>query len=166
MTKRTWRDTLAAAGVIASLVFVGLELRQSNAHARAAAYQSIGTATAGLFDGLAHDAELSFAWNEDPSEWEEVDWQQLAWKFTAFARLGEMVLLQIDQDVLEDDAIERLGYGGWRYFLDEPEACVWLVFRGNVSPEFRSLVEDGRDLSGLEDDCREYALPRVQPTTS
>ena len=163
MTGKTLRDTLAAAGVIASLIFVGLEIRQSNAQARAAAYQTIGTATAGVFDGLAHDPGLSATWDKDPSEWDPVEWQQFAWKFTAFARLGEMVLLQIEQGILGDDAIERLGYGGWRLFLDQPEACVWPLIRGNVSPEFRALVEEGRDWEQL--DCSEYALPRAQPTS-
>ena len=157
MSGKTLRDTLAAAGVIASLVFVGLELRQSNAQARAAAYQAIGTATAAVFDTWAHDPDLSTLWLKDDSELDPTEWQQLAFKFTAFARLGEMILLQIEQEVLDDDAIDRLGYGGWRTFFDDPRACVWPLIRESVSEEFRALVEGGGDQGQL--DCSAYALP-------
>ena len=71
-----------------------------------------------------------------------------------------MVLLQIEQQVLDEDAINRLGYGGWRNFLDQPEACVWPLIRGNVSAEFLALVEGERDLGQL--DCSAYTLPRPQ----
>jgi hypothetical protein len=50
--KRIWRliamrgdQTLDDLHVVASLVFVGLQIRQSNVQARAAAYQAIGIAT-------------------------------------------------------------------------------------------------------------------------
>lgn len=39
------RQSVAAAGVVASLAFVGMQIRQSNIQARAAAYQAIGIAT-------------------------------------------------------------------------------------------------------------------------
>jgi hypothetical protein len=48
MSGKAVRETLAALGVIAWMVFVGLELRQSNVQARAASYQAIGIATAEL----------------------------------------------------------------------------------------------------------------------
>ena len=46
MSGKAIAEALAAMGVIASMMFVGMEIRQSNAQARAAAYQSIGVATA------------------------------------------------------------------------------------------------------------------------
>jgi hypothetical protein len=164
VTGKTLRDTLAAGGVIASLVFVGMEIRQSNAQARAAAYQAIGTATAEVFNTSSHDREFSAILLKDPSDREPVEWQMLAAKSSAFARLGEMILLQIDQGVLGEDAIDRLGYGSWRTFLDQPEACVWPLIRPNVSAALRLLVAEGRDLEEL--DCSAYTLPRPQPGAS
>ena len=46
MSSTAVRESLAALGVIASMVFVGLQIRQSNIQARAAAFQEIGIATA------------------------------------------------------------------------------------------------------------------------
>ena len=46
MSGKAGRETLGMLGVIASMIFVGFEIRQSNVQARAAAYQAIGVATA------------------------------------------------------------------------------------------------------------------------
>ena len=58
MSGKAIRETLAALGVIASMVFVGLEIRQSNVQARAAAYQAIGIASAEAHDNWAHDRQF------------------------------------------------------------------------------------------------------------
>ena len=157
MSGKTVRDMLAAAGVTASLIFVGVELRQSNAQARAAAYQAIGTATAEAFDTWAHDPDFNALWLKDPAEMDAVEWRQLAAKFTGFARLGEMVLLQIEQEVLDEDAMRRLGYSGWRGFLGDPKlACLWPLIEPDVSDEFRGFVEEGHDPDAL--DCTAYTI--------
>lgn len=85
ISSRTIRQSVAAAGVIASLAFVGLQIRQSNIQARAAAYQAIGIATSG--------------------DWER--WERL---LSADLRMLETVLLQVDQGLLPQNAITRLGY--------------------------------------------------------
>ena len=46
MSSKAIREALAALGVIASLLFVGFEIRQNTMVARASAYQAIGVATA------------------------------------------------------------------------------------------------------------------------
>jgi hypothetical protein len=43
--RRALRETLAVVGVIGSMAFVGMQIRQSNLQARAAAYHAIGIAT-------------------------------------------------------------------------------------------------------------------------
>lgn len=51
-------EAVAVLGVVASLVFVGLELRESRIASRAAAYQELGTAVANNWMGRANDREL------------------------------------------------------------------------------------------------------------
>jgi hypothetical protein len=158
MSMKSVGEALTALGVIASLVFVGAEIRQSNAQAKAAAYQAIGTATAAAFDSRAHDPAFEELWLKDPMDMSPVEWQQLTQKFNGIARLGEMILLQIEQGVLDPDAIERLGYAGWQSFLDHPKlACLWPQIRVGVSPEFRALVEEGKDPEAV--DCSSYDIP-------
>jgi hypothetical protein len=51
-------EIVGVIAVVASLVFVGYEIRQNTVTARAAAYQAIGVATATAFDSWAHDEQL------------------------------------------------------------------------------------------------------------
>ncbi len=158
MSGKTIRETLAALGVIASMIFVGTEIRQSNAQARAAAYQAIGVATADAFDSWAHDPELSQARFKAAAAMDSTDWRRYALKFTVFARLGETVLLQVEQDILPQDAMERLGYRGWKTIFEDPKVgCLWPLIRPGVSDSFRDFVEGGRDPSAI--DCSAYAVP-------
>ena len=57
ISSRTIRQSVAAAGVVASLAFVGMQIRQSNIQARAAAYQTIGVATSEFHRGF--DARMN-----------------------------------------------------------------------------------------------------------
>lgn len=159
MTARTVRESLAALGVIASLVFVGWEIRQSNMQARAAAYQSIGIATAEAFDSWAHDREFA-ALNKSAAVMDTTEWRQWALKLTAFARLGETILLQVEQGLLPADAMERLGYAGWREIFSAPAyGCLWPLIRPGASEAFRRFVEQSRESATV--DCSGYAIPRT-----
>ena len=51
-------EAVGMVAIVASLIFLSLEIRQSNLQARAAAYQAIGIATAAAFDNLAHDRKF------------------------------------------------------------------------------------------------------------
>ena len=156
MNRKAMRETAAALGVIASLIFVGVEIRQSNAQAKAAAYQAVGAATAEAIDSWAHDPEFVAPWLKAPGEMNAVEWEQLRQKFTVFARLGEMVHLQIAQGVLDPDATLRLGYSGWTGFLTHPKlACLWPLISPEVSDEFRAFVEANPG----QVDCRGYDIP-------
>ena len=158
MSGKVIAEALAATGVIASMMFVGMELRQSNAQARAAAYQSIGVATAQLIDTWAHDPEMAEVWFKAPAAMDSADWRALALKQMAFARLGETIQLQIEQDILRDDAMTRLGYGAWTTVFEDPKnACLWPLIRPGVSESFRTWVEEGRGPN--EVDCTQFEIP-------
>lgn len=115
MSGKAIRETLAALGVIASMVFVGFQIQQSNTLARAAAYQAIGIASAEAWDNQAHDREfLLSTHSKEAAAMDTTDWRQRAAKFTVFARLAEMVLTQVDQGLLTAEDMERFGFNGWR----------------------------------------------------
>ena len=106
MSGKAVREILGFLGVIASLAFVGLQVRQSNIQARAAAYQEIGIATADWHQGmdetllrLSREAEYA----EAITRWDAMDWEAYSRKWLAGVRLGETVLLQVEQGLLEPD---------------------------------------------------------------
>jgi hypothetical protein len=79
-SSRAVRQMAAAAGVIISLAFVGMQIRESNLQARAAAYQAIGIATAEFHHGfnarmnrLATESEYP----EAVKRWKLEDWETM-----------------------------------------------------------------------------------------
>lgn len=147
-------EAVALLGVIASLVFVGLELRESRIAARAAAYQQLGIAIAGDWMVRAENRELNdlvlVAANGDSASWaglSESDVYLLRSYTLSSIRLFETAHLQIEQKLLEQDAMERLG---WRNLLESTFLRrMWPEVRPMVSPAFGSYLEAQRpDLIG------------------
>ncbi len=160
MSGKAIRETLGFLAIVASMVFVGLEIRQNTVAARSAAYQAIGIATASAFDNMAHDRQFLISTRKEAAAMDATDWLQYGNKVTTFARLGETVLLQVEQGLLPPDAMERLGYVGWESTFYVPKnACVWPLIRPWVSVAFRQFVEEGRDPDAI--DCSGFAIPPV-----
>ena len=160
MSKEIVRETMAILGVIASLLFVGYEIRNNTIAARASAYQAIGVATADVFKSATHDREWLLAIQKAPEDMDTTDWMQYHSYRSTFARLAETVLLQIEQGLLPPDAMERLGYSGWISSLQySKSACVWPVVRSSVSTSFREYVESAQDPSNV--DCSSFDIPQT-----
>ena len=143
--RRLLGETIAALGVIASMVFVGLQIRMSNIQARAAAYAAIGIATSEFH--RAFDARLNRLWTESEypeavQRWTLADWESTERTATADLRMLETILLQVEQGLLPADATARLGYN-WGAVLGNPAyACLWPELRTQVGPSVRKHVED------------------------
>jgi hypothetical protein len=165
MSAKALRETLGFAGVIGSLVFVGLELKQTNRLAEAAAYQAVGVASAAAWDTQTHDRAFVELQLKTPEEMSAADWVQWRNKFTVWARLGETTLLQVEREILPPDAMLRLGFAGWSRIFEPSDpvypkiACVWPGIRGAVSESFRDFVEQGHDWAAV--DCSGFAVPGV-----
>src|SRR6516165_7868930 len=145
MSSRTIRQSIGAAGVIASLAFVGMQIRQSNIQARAAAYQTIGIATSEFhrsFDARLNRLVTESNYPEALKRWTLEDWERMERMFTADLRMLETILLQVDQGLLPPDATTRLGYN-WGPILSNPAmACLWPELRTRVGPSVRKFIED------------------------
>ncbi len=164
MSGKAIRETLTALGVIASMVFVGWEIRTSNVQARAAAYQEIGIATAEIWAGVGESPQPSVLFLEslDPdlvAAWEADDWAQNFAVMTGWARLAETALLQVEQGLLPPDAMERLGYSGGPDWLNRFPAftCMWPSLRGRVGTALRERMEGARTEPTF--DCEELNVP-------
>jgi hypothetical protein len=145
MLSSATRENLAAIGVIASLAFVGIQVRESNIQARAAAYQSIGIATSEFhrsFDARMNRLVTESEYPEALQRWTLADWEALERIYTADLRMLETIRLQVDQGLLPPDAMERLGYN-WGPVLKSPAyACLWPELRNGVGPSVRQLIEN------------------------
>jgi hypothetical protein len=146
MTMRQLGETAAAVGVVASLVFVGLELRDNARAARASAYQELGFAAAETWLMKATDRELNdlveIADEDDPAGWgalTESDQRLVASYVQGLLRLYETVFLQVEEGLLPADAMGALG---WEGFSDTSLLRrTWPRARQYVTAEFATYLE-------------------------
>ncbi len=152
-------EAVGLVAIVASLIFLGLEIRQSNVQARAAAYQAIGIAIAAAYDSKAHDRQFVVLNQKSLDAMDKADWGQFLAKMTGIARLGETVLLQVEQGLLPPDALDRLGFIGWKkIFEDRKTACIWPLIRPEVSSSFREFVEGAKNVNAI--DCSSFDIPQ------
>jgi hypothetical protein len=107
-------EVLGLVAVAVSLVFVGLEVRQNTIASRAAAYQEHGSHLSDQWLALAQDPELTRVYLADESNWAaltETEKAQLTSLWIAIFRNYETLLLQVEEGLLDQDAMDRLGWG-------------------------------------------------------
>jgi hypothetical protein len=136
---------VAGGGVILSLLFVGLELRQNNSLARAEAYRTTAAEYASLATAVATDERLNHLLGKVMWEGagirdfpEADDRQRLGSVLTAWVKLNEAVFYQVRETVLDSTSYSLLGatIGGSRYVRES-----WPGIRQEVSPEFARFFE-------------------------
>lgn len=138
-------------GILVSLIFVGIELRNSNLQARAAAFQAIGIATSEFHQTMDDRLNLLYeqAFDEEALKtWSFADWLAVDRRLRADLRLFETALLQVEQGLLGDEAIVNLGFAAFgESFLSIPAvACLWPRLSegpGRVGPQVREWIENG-----------------------
>jgi len=164
MSGKDMRESVGLLLVVASMVFVGFEIRTTNIQGRAAAYQEIGIATAEIWASVGESPQLSVLFLEslDPdlvAAWAADDWAQHFASFTGWLRLAETALLQVEQGLLPPDAMERLGYSGGPDWLNRfpAFACMWPSMRGRVGTTLRERIEGARTEPTF--DCEELDVP-------
>ena len=108
----------------------GIELRDSNLQARAAAFQAIGIATSEFHQTMDDRINLLFeqAFDEEALKtWSYIDWLAADRRVRADLRLFETALLQVDQGLLDEAAIVNLGFAafGENWLAIPAAACLW-----------------------------------------
>ena len=156
ISSRAIQQSVAAAGVIASLAFVGMQIRESNIQARAAAYQAIGIATSEFHRGFTprmNRLMTESSYPEAVKRWNLEDWETVERIETADLRMLETILLQVEQGLLPRDATARLGYN-WGPILSNPAVCVSLARpaspRRSLSPQVHRRLHTRGQTRGLQ----------------
>lgn len=166
MSGKAIRETLAALGVIASMVFVGLEIRQNNRLAQAAAYQAIGIATSQYWQNRDERVNRLYTESRYPeaiSHWTLADWEMYQSNMLGGLNMLATVNLQVRLDLLDADAVERLGYtlDDHRGLATPGFVCLWPTIRtggGGVSSALRPLIDEAIQEYGIECELDVQAL--------
>ena len=149
MNREKRKDLLEAVGlvaIVASLIFLTLEIRQSNVQARAAAFQAIGIATAQWHSSIDDRVNRLFTEANYPKaleRWTLADWDRYQRAQLSGLRMVETLLLQVEQGLLDVAALNSLGYTieGNPALTTPAFRCIWPDVRGFVGASLRSLIE-------------------------
>lgn len=160
-------DVVGALGVIASLIFVGAQIRQSAKATKASAYQELVSQiiAANLVHienpDLIRIIDRSIA-GEKLSAVEHV--QYLALIMSAL-RLAQSAYYQSRLGLLDDENLESVVYHLLRHLLTDTGRSVWADYSAHSEPGFRKFVEDRLDRTeSYSDILRRTGRGDVQPS--
>ena len=143
-------EIISALGVVASLVFVALEVRQNTAAIKAAAIQDISATTTDYLNAWSTDERIPalfsrVAAGELPADFSVEENQRLSFIYMTVLRTHEARFLQIELGVLGDEVLASMA-GASVMFDDAWFADRWEVFEPLVDPRFATYMRDTYDL--------------------
>lgn len=136
-----------AVGVIASLVFIGIQVRQNTRAVRAATYDSLVTSSGTWIAALVEDPALAAGFEAAVEDWGAVpdaERARMNFLFTQMLRLWENVHFQHREGTLADDL-----WGTWEFimasYFQRPGLRGWWQSRRMAyTPAFRDFLEATR----------------------
>ena len=144
-------EVVAILGVVLSLLFVGLQLRQNALVSRTSAYQELGIAMAEGWRLHASDRELNDliyrAGSIDPevrSDLTDSDIRRVRAYVLSTLRIYQSAYLEVREGLLKPEALKNLGIDGFRD--TKLLQAMWPSVRNQLSVEFAEHLASEMDL--------------------
>ena len=157
MTRKTIRETVGFLGVVASLLFVGLEIRQNTAVARGQARQELAGLNQEWLILLTDHVEFSDLWQRAWVDYQELDQQEVfraRMMMTLNLRRLENVFFQYQEGLVDESALRSYGLQNLGDRLATPRFNEWWIEenrRAGFHPDFVRFLEGGELAAGLDD---------------
>ena len=148
MKKREVFEIFGVLGVIGSLVFVGVEVRQNTAEIRGSTHQSVSEQINELYLTIAEDERLSKLVSEmmENSNLRKTlsSADQISLDFVVLTGLRriENIYLQYLDGILSNDAFDRIGMSFYRIQYAKE---TWEKYKGGFDSDFVTFFETLRD---------------------
>ena len=148
MKKREVFEIFGVLGVIGSLVFVGVEVRQNTAEIRGSTHQSVSEQINELYLTIAEDERLSKLVSEmmENSNLRKnlSSTDQISLDFVVLTGLRriENIYLQYLDGILSNDAFDRIGMNFYRIQYAKE---TWEKYKGGFDSDFVNFFETLRD---------------------
>ena len=145
--KRRYIEIAGLVSIIASLIFVGAEIRQNTIAIRGATQQEISLQLSEMLTLVVENERIAYLMDEayngiTKNEISKVDFS----RFRAFANIGfrriENIYLQHLNGFISDDAFQRIG---WDYYRTPLLREIWEDRKKGFNPDFVIIYEKMRD---------------------
>jgi hypothetical protein len=139
-------EVVGFIGVIGSLLFVGIQIRQNTIASRASAYQQMGAAVADIWFGTAQDparAAMTMRFFEEPNaKFTPTEEAVLINQSIAAYRQHETTWRQVKLGLLDPAALEAFGWNAEGTSASTINtSLLWPRMAPHMSPDFRAYVE-------------------------
>lgn len=147
-------EIIGGVAIIASLIFVGLEIQENSRQVRSATFQSITELDMSWLDNMVENQDLSIAWNKlliDHTKLQDIEWAQLDWVITMMMRNFENIYQQYQAGILPEErwsssqniinyTFSKGGMYCWYREADNPQL---------LTGDFREIMADAYNNSPL-----------------
>jgi hypothetical protein len=144
-------ETVGFIGVVGSLIFIGVQIRQNTIAARATAYQQMGVAVAEIWLNTAQDparAVMTMRFFEEPNaKFTPAEEAVLVNQSIAAFRQHETTWRQVKLGLLDAQALEAFGWnaeGSSAFTINMRR--LWPRIAPQISPDFRAYLEGASGL--------------------
>jgi len=147
MSKEAIRETVGVLGVVASLLFVGLEIRQSTAVARGQTRQELEAMNQAWLTQITADPSYSDLWYRAWIAGGQIapdEEYRAAMMMTQFMRRLENIYFQHAEGLVDDSALRSYGLQDIGVFFAMERFQEWWIekqWRQRFHPEFVQFVE-------------------------
>ena len=136
-------ELVGLGAIIVSLIFVGLEVRQNTIATRAAAYQQHGEHVSNQWMTYALDEDMVRLFSVDERDWDQltdIEKGRITFAWVGTLRSYETILLQVEEGLLDEDALEKLGWGD-AFTPGYQVRMLWPDIAAYLNPQVRDHLE-------------------------
>jgi hypothetical protein len=144
-------ESVGAFGVVASLLYVGLQVRQNTRSVRAATYETLARSSGEFLSPLVEDPELASRFEAALADWASIDAAERAqvnYLFIQLFRLWENAFFQRQAGTLEPTLWEAWRHVMVSYFHQPGIQAWWPARRSAYSSTFREFLEESAPTPG------------------
>ncbi len=171
-------EVLGALGVIATLGYLAVQIRQNTRSVRASSYHAVVTNLSNLAAAMGRDAPVTDLFVRGQSDLQALnptEQRQFALLVTSVFRSFEDIFYQFNQNMFDD-----VVWVGWkhritRYFWQPGVQAWWPTWRDDCHPDFKEFLESSNRPSapgiplfagGATDPAAFYEGESVKPSSS
>lgn len=147
------RETVGFIGVVGSLVFVGMQIRQGTAVARGQARQDLAALNQEWLILLSTDSvfnrAFTKAWIEESDSLTPYEESVAVWSMRLNVRRLENAYFQFAEGLVDESALDSYGFQATVTFRSTKFRAFWVDERNAYDPDFVRYFEERFDLTGV-----------------